>query len=82
MPRASAVGWKSQICTEDEVNTIGGHNQVISLTKGSSMVKCENSTCFVQDHCSAAVGTLPGCSFHLRKYGMESIIIHGMLRPK
>jgi hypothetical protein len=39
----------------------------VPRTKGSSIVKWEKSTCFVHAHCSAAVGTLLGCSFHLRK---------------
>ncbi len=52
------------------------------LTAGNSIVKWEKRTCFVHSHCSWGVGTLLGCSFHLRKYGMASIIIQGMQRPK
>jgi hypothetical protein len=36
-------------------------------TWGSSTVKCERRTSFVQSHCCLAVGTLPGCNFHLLK---------------
>ena len=53
-----------------------------SHTNGSSTVKCANKTCKVQAHCSCGVGTLSGCNFHRRKYGIESMIIHGILRPK
>lgn len=37
------------------------------LTAGSSIVKWENRTCLVHSHCSFAVGTFAGWSFHLRK---------------
>ena len=52
------------------------------LTVGASIVKWENRTSLVHSHCSAMVGILAGCNFHLRKYGMESMIIHGTQRPK
>lgn len=51
-------------------------------TPGSSIAKCENRTYLVHAHCSAAVGIFVGCSFHLRKYGTASMMIHGTHRPK
>ena len=51
-------------------------------TTGSSTMKWEKRTCLVHSHCSIAVGIFVGWSFHLRKYGMASIMIHGTQRPK
>lgn len=53
-----------------------------SQMTGSSTVKWLKRTCFVQAHCSPGVGILFGWSFHLRKYGIASMMIHGIARPK
>lgn len=52
------------------------------LTAGPSTVKWAKRTLFVHSHCSSGVGTLLGCNFHLRKYGIASMMIHGIQRPK
>ena len=53
-----------------------------TLTAGASTVKWEKRTPLVHSHCSCGVGNFPGCNFHLRKYGIMSMMIHGRQRPK
>ena len=86
MPKDSATGWKNKIYggtgvtvnpVNEQINQING-----VLTAGPSTVKWEKRTPFVHSHCSSGVGTLLGCNFHLRKYGIASMIIHGTQRPK
>ena len=82
-PRYSAIGWKNQIYRRvSKLVIIYWVYENLKRTWGNSIVKWENNTNFVHSHSSRAVGTLFGCSFHRRKYGIASIIIQGIHRPK
>jgi hypothetical protein len=81
MPKVSAIGWKNQIYDVHKLRTIIRQERV-GFTPGSSIKKCDNKTYLVQCHCSAAVGTFVGWSFHFLKYGIASMMIHGIQRPK
>ena len=65
---------------DERISQQNGQNGM--LTAGPSTVKWAKRTLFVHSHCSSGVGTLLGCNFHLRKYGIASMMIHGIQRPK